>query len=1515
MSDEKHGYSGTEIAIIGLACRFPGARDSRSFWSNLRQGVESLSHLSDGELLRQGVDPALLRRPNYVRAAQVVEDIDCFDAGFFGYNAIEARLMDPQQRLFLECCWHAMEDAGYDPAHTRERTGVYAGSKTNTYLYHLASNPELLRTVNFLQLVLTGDQALLSTRISYKLNLRGPSYAVQTACSSSLVAVHLACQSLLIDECRMALAGGVAIMVPHRVGYLYEEGNILSPDGRCRPFDAKAQGTVFGSGVGVVALKRLEDALADGDHVYAVIRGSATNNDGAEKASFTAPSVEGQAAVILEALAAADVEADSISYVEAHGTGTPLGDPIEILALTQAYRASTDRRPFCALGSVKSNVGHLDAAAGMASLIKTVLALDHAEIPPTLHYEAPNPGIDFAGSPFYVADRLSPWRGEGPRRAGVSSFGFGGTNAHLILEEAPPRHPPRPSRPWQLLVLSARSPQALDEATERLAAHLEAYPEIDLADAAYTLREGRQAFEHRRIAVASSRQEAAATLGGGDLPSGVRQGPGPAVGLLFSGQGSQHAGMGRELYRTEPVFRREYDRCCAILQPLLGIDLRAMDDPARLEQTALAQPALFSLEWSLAQLWMHWGVHPKALAGHSIGEYVAACLAGVFSLEDALALVAERGRLMQEMPSGAMLAVALPEGELAPRLGEELSLAAVNGPADCVVAGPAAAVAALAERLAAEGVKVRPLHTSHAFHSAMMDPVLARFTERVHRVRLAPPEIPCASNLTGGWLTAEQATDPEYWARHLRGTVRFADNVAGLLERCGALLEVGPGTALAVLARRHPARGEEYAVLASLPHPDDQRPESAYLLGTLGQLWIAGVEIDWDAYQRGEERQRVSLPGYPFARERHWVDSPAAIPGIGAAPERTRVTLDKNPDVGHWFYLPVWRPAPAPPAPAPADLAGSWLLFADAAGIAERLAARLREAGAGVALVRPEELENADAYDRLLGELARQGQAPGRIVHLWSLTDPHPEGDRDEAVQRGFGSLMALFQALGRRPLAAPVGVVVVSNGVQAVTGGELLAPEKATLLGPCRVVGKESALIGARSVDLDLPAVAVAADEAWIDRLLAEAAAGAGAADPAVAWRGGERLTEVFEPVRRESVDPAAAPLRERGVYLITGGLGGVGLALAGHLAKSVRARLVLTGRGGLTGERVRRVQELAEMGAEVLVMAADVIDATRMAEVVALARERFGELHGAIHAAGLAGGGLIQVKRPEAAAAVLAPKVRGARSLVEALAGEPVDFLVFLSSLQTVLADFGQADYAGANAFLDTFAAQLRAAGLPALSIDFDNWREVGLLVDSDMPEHLRPWQEELLSQAIDPAEGVEAFRRALGVPRARIAVSTQDLPARIELSRKFAGGRILVELGLASPPARPERRAALGTAAPRPRGGELERRIREVWQRVLAVPSVGLQDNFFDLGGNSLSGMQLIAELNRELDAELSPVQLYDAPTVAALVKYLAPAEPLERAAVLAPRDAPVTGENGWEIAIVGMAGRFPGAAARE
>ncbi|HEX5758263.1 MAG TPA: amino acid adenylation domain-containing protein [Thermoanaerobaculia bacterium] len=897
----------SEIAVVGMAGRFPGAPDLERFWQNLRDGVESIRVFSDEELVAAGLDPALLAEPRLVKARGALDDPDLFDAAFFDFPPREAQLLDPQQRLFLECAWEALEDAGHGAADHRGRVGVFAGVTENTYVLGLLGNADLVRAVGRQAISIANNHDYLPTRVSYKLDLRGPSINVQTACSTSLVAVHLGCRALLAGDCDMVLAGGASVSAREVSGYLYEEGGIASPDGHTRAFDARARGVVGGSGVGVVVLKRLADALADGDTVRAVVRGTASNNDGSLKVGFTAPSVEGQAEAVRAAQRAAGVDPATIRYVEAHGTGTALGDPIEVAALTRAFRETTGERGFCALGSVKTNVGHLDAAAGAAGLIKTVLALEHREIPPSLHFEEPNPAIDFAASPFYVAARLAPWEApEGvPRRAGVSSFGIGGTNAHAVLEEAPEPLPSGPARPAQLLVLSAKTATALERATERLAQWLERRPELaerDLADAAFTLQTGRKAFRHRRALVCRGAGEAVAALRGGDPRRlWTRNAGSPAgVAFLFPGQGAQHPGMGAELYREEPVYREALDRCGALFAAELGFDLgpllhAAPDDAAaaaRLAETAVTQPALFAVEHALAQLWISWGVRPAAMLGHSIGEYVAACLAGVFTLEEAARLVAARGRLMQGLPPGAMLGVPLPEADVAALLAAhpELSLAAVNAPASCVVSGPPEAVAAWQEELGRKGIEVRALRTSHAFHSAMMEPALPAFREVVERVELRPPAVPYLSNLTGSWITAEEATDPDYWVRHLRGTVRFADGLAALLGRPGrALLEVGPGRTLTTLANQHPEKTAAELIAATLPRPKDGGSDLDAALGAAGRLWLAGIEIDWEGLHAPARRRRVPLPTYPFERKRFWVDGrPAAAvapPASGNRPE------------------------------------------------------------------------------------------------------------------------------------------------------------------------------------------------------------------------------------------------------------------------------------------------------------------------------------------------------------------------------------------------------------------------------------------------------------------------------------------------------------------------------------------------------------------------------------------------------------------------------------------------------
>ncbi|HKV10427.1 MAG TPA: acyltransferase domain-containing protein, partial [Thermoanaerobaculia bacterium] len=824
------------------------------------------------------------------------------------------------------------ESAGIDPGRYPGAIGLYGGVTASSYLIsNLLAHPAILREVGAGPLLQGTDRDFLTTQVSYRLGLRGPSVDVQTACSTSLVAAHLACQALLTGDCDVALAGGVSIKVPQRSGYVYQESGPDSSDGHCRAFDAKADGSIYGAGVGLVVLKRLEDAVADGDPIHAVILGSALNNDGSQKVGYTAPSIEGQAAVVAAALDRAGVEPGTIDYVECHGSGTALGDPIEVTALSRAF-GDTGEKGSCALGSVKTNIGHLGAAAGVAGLIKTVLALEHGEIPPSLNFETPNPKIDFARSPFRVNDRLSPWPARGSRRAGVNSLGQGGTNAHVVLEEAPPREPSGPSRPWQLLVLSARTETALEAATDNLAAWLEKNQDASLADAAFTLQVGRRAFPWRRALVCRDGDEARRILAERDprrLLTGREDGGRRPVAFLLSGVGDHYPGMARQLYATEPVFRAALDRCFAILADDLrevffaggeraaegGLDLRRMlgrgeaDEAARrIHRTLYAQPAVFAVEYALAQLWISWGVLPEALLGYSLGEYVAACLAGVFSLEDALPLVAERARWIEELPAGSMLAVPLSEDETRGRLTPGLDLAAVNGPQLCVVSGPPEEVAALARRLEEEGIAARQLPTTHAFHSRGMEPLAARLTERVARLRPAAPRIPLLSNVTGTWLTAGEATDPGYWARHLCGPVRFSDGLTELWKHPSrVLLEVGPGQGLSALALQHPDAGRGRIALPSLPHAHERQDDAAFLFGTLGRLWLAGAAVDWAGLWREERRLRLELPLYPFERRRFWVEAPhlASTPAEKQqAPAPTGLSVYERPSLPRPWVAP-----------------------------------------------------------------------------------------------------------------------------------------------------------------------------------------------------------------------------------------------------------------------------------------------------------------------------------------------------------------------------------------------------------------------------------------------------------------------------------------------------------------------------------------------------------------------------------------------------------------------------------
>jgi amino acid adenylation domain-containing protein len=1474
------------LAVIAMAGRFPGAPDVERFWDNLRTGVEGVRRLSDEELREAGVDDALLRDANYVRARGVLDGSELFDAAFFGYSPRDAELMDPQHRLFLECASDALERAGYNPDVYPGRIGVYAGASANTYLLNAASRPDVMASAGGLQMLIGSGSDFLPTRVSYKLNLRGPSVNVQTACSTSLVAVHQACQSLRNGECDIALAGGVSVGAPVVRGYLFTEGGIGAPDGHCRAFDAQARGTVPGHGVGIVVLKRLADAMRDGDTIHAIIRGTAINNDGAAKVGFTAPSVEGQAEVIAAAHADAGVAAAQISYVEAHGTGTTLGDPIEIAALTRVFGESPDKT--CTIGSVKSNIGHLDGAAGVANLIKVVLAISHRELPPSLHFTTPNPELHLDRTPFEVNTRLRAWSAPGRRLAGVSSFGIGGTNAHVVVEEPPVTAPSDAAQPWQLVPLSAKTPAALDALSQRLANYLGG-DAVPLADAAYTLQVGRRAHSHRRFVVARSAVDAARALAGGGAPpavSGFAETREPAVVFMFSGQGSQYSRMAFGLYDGDAAFRADVDRCAELFEPLLQCDLREVlfgggaGQPAELTQTRLTQPALFAIEYALARMWMRCGVAPAAMIGHSIGEYVAACLAGVFSLEDAVLIVAARGRVMQQQLPGAMLAVMLPAHDVATKLASDISIAAINAPSLTVVAGPAESIAAMESRLAADGVTARRVETSHAFHSPMMAPAAAALADYMRQIKLQAPAIPFVSNVTGTWITAEQATSAEYWARHLREPVQFAGGIGTLAADAGRVfIEIGPGRALAGFTRD--IVGAAVPVLASTRHQRASEDDYAVLLDAIGRAWLAGVTVDWAALHGSARRCRVPLPTYPFERQRYWIDAHKAA--TAAKPERRAIE--------DWLFVPRWK-AVAGPAADDAAL-HRWLVFRDEGGLADRLAARLAARGRDVVTVsaglqfarltssaftidpsRPEH------YAALIRELEASRWRPDAIAHCWTVTgetsaDPPASAD---LIERGFYSLVWLEQAFAAGGAGAPRRLSVVTTHARAVTDGDVVMPAKATLQGPLLVVPAERPGVTCCDIDLKLSEWLAASDD-QIDGLLRDLAT---APEPSIAYRDAQRLVPELEPAPlppapRHATPAANTRLRSQGVYLVTGGFGGIGRSIARELAVRYQARLVLLGRRRLpdragwadylaahgaddrTVQAIEFIRELERAGAEVLPVTGSVTDSAALQAAVQRAKERWGAIHGVMHSAGVPGGGIVHLKTRDAADAVFAPKIAGTEALAAAVDGEALDFFALCSSLTSLIGGAGQVDYCAANAYLDAFAhAYTRRTGRFTVAINWDTWRDVGMAVDTAVPETLLERRATALARGMTPSEGVDVFLRIVAyAPATQVAVSTTGLARSGRATLADTAAPLTAY-------ARPADREYV------PPADEVERVLAAVWQEMIGVDRVSRTDDFFSLGGHSLLATRVIAHVKQRCGVDLSLRTFLEHPTLSGLAE---------------------------------------------
>lgn len=1510
-----------DIAVIGIAGRFPGASNPDNFWKNVLTGVTSITSLSDQDLERVGINRFVYGSPDYVKASPLLANPYDFDADFFNIPPAEAEYMDPQHRIFLECAVEALESAGYDSTRYDGSIGIYAGAGISSYLLSIVRHGSSdLRdsSVERTMVAVGNDKDYLATRVSYKLNLKGPSVTVQTACSTSLVAIHLACHSLLAGESDMALAGGVSVLNHVGGGYRCVEGGMFSPDGRCRPFDVHANGTVFGDGAGVVLLKTLDRARDDGDHIRAVIKGSAINNDGIEKAGYMAPSIGGQAQVIAEALSVAGVPADTLSYVEAHGTGTVVGDPIEFAALSKVFRAAGSRKQLCGLGSVKANIGHLNAAAGTAGLIKMVLALENEVLPPMASYERPNPEIDLANSPFVISTQAVQWpRGKIPRRAGVSSFGVGGTNAHLVVEEAPCVPPSASRKKWHLLALSARTPTALRNAAENLAAHLGAHPQTCIADVAFTLGAGRMVHSHGQAILCTGIDDASDALAGRS-PQRVISGlaaahPRPKIIFMFPGQGSQYVGMGRDLYEDEDsVFRHEIDRCADALDGLLETDLRDVLYPRsdtadrasdRINETAFAQPALFAVSYALARQWISFGVQPHAMIGHSIGEFVAACLSGVFSLEDALKIVAARAQLMQRCPRGSMLAIAARVSDAMPLLDDTLAVAAINGPGAFVVSGPSESVLELQQTLARRNVACSVLKTSHAYHSPLMAPAAAPLTDVVSQVRRISPSIPYVSNISGRWQTAEGATDSRYWANHLLSPVKFADGIALIAqEHPHVLLEVGPGRTLSALAQQNLDPATRTAVLTSLPHSNESGASSTEsLLRALAHLWLQRAPVDWTQVYSGEARRRIPLPTYPFERRRF------VAFGIGSPARPRGGELAESVDGA--FHIPCWnrRALPAQARFQPDAVDAKWLVFANednlSAAFLKLLRARIRDVIVVTAGTRFRDIDdltyqinaqNIEHFRLLFAALRAEFKVPRHIVYLWSATaEPllaPGAAAPEEAFDPVFFCPMYLARAIGESGIADSVRISFVAAGTQEVIGDDMASALGAMVMGPSIVIPMEYPTIETQFIDLPSLPPDDEANEAIASRLVDELALAT--PDAIVAHRGRARWLRTFERVPLRPSSPSDTPtFRQGGVYLITGGLGELGLAVADYLACTVQAKLVLLGRKGLperdqwdalsgdTAESrdiriIRRIREMEKAGAEVMVASADVSCLDAMRDVAAQAYQRFGLVHGIVHAAGIAGVGPIGAKDKAAAMEVLAPKVAGLAVLEQIFHGKDIDFLVSFSSVNALHGHVGQIAYAAANAYLDAFARLGRShCAKKVISINWDAWSEVGMAINTPLPPKLEELRRQWLRYGLLTSDGIEAFARVLAAAYPQVAVSMRDMNVVLTGDSRASRKRISSAEGLAA--AADGNLSARGTH-PRPNmrqqyvapRTDLEKRVTAIWAELLQLDEVGVADDFFELGGHSLLGLQLLPRLRDEFGVDIAQRDLLSGPTVAQL-----------------------------------------------
>lgn len=1477
-----NSYNGLEIAIIGISAKFPCSDDYREYWKNLVGGKELITRFSKEEMAQWGLVNDRQAGEEYVGAEGVLQDKQYFDNAFFDYRQEEAALMDPQTRLFHEHCWKALEDAGYAFNTEKQKIGVFATASENDNWKMYVHNKRKEAAVDPFYVSKISSEKYVSTLVAYKINLKGPVIYLDTACSSSLVAVNMACRSLLTRECQIALAGGVSLNTHKAKGYQYREGMTLSADGHCRVFDSGAGGTVPGEGIGIVALKRLQDAIKDRDHIYAIIKASAVNNDGNDKVGYTAPSVKSQSDCIKLTHKLSGIDPKSISYIEAHGTGTRLGDPIEIKALNDAFGTGSANK-FCAIGSVKSNLGHLDTTAGMAGLIKAVLCLKHRQIPASLHFNDPNPGMELDKGPFYVNGSLTDWKpaGDFPLRAGVSSFGIGGTNAHILLEEAPAPESIDIAASFNVLTLSAKSETALVRYAHALRSFLVEEPAVHLHNMAYTLQTGRKHFAYRRSIVFKNREELMYKLEPAALNNQViKTGNSNAqVVFMFSGAGSQYVNMGKGLYETHATFREDMDKGFALMKELTGGSYKNILYPPgedhRINDMLHTQPVIFIFEYALAKLLMRWGIAPFSMIGHSIGEYVAACISGVFSYEDALRLVVKRGQLMSRMPAGAMLSVSINEEEAGKYLNENISLAAVNAPEQVVFSGDVQSVDRLAEEMEIQDVPHVRLYASIAGHSHMIEDVLEEYRQALEKVKMNPPQIPILSNVTGGYLTREEATAVSYWMRHMRHTVKFSTGISLLLAKNTEkiFIEVGGGHSLTTLLKQQQVNKINPIGINLVRHPKEMEDDVRYLTERLGQLWEQGIQIDWETYHGHEGQRRISLPTYSFDRTPFPTD---VDPFANAITENGPVNETRYNSLKDWIYYPVWKSA-ALPATDTVVKAHGYLFFAPDNELTGLLQSRFLKNGnewveikAGNSYIKCSRNKyiidpaQPSHYKALFDELRKDQVAVTDIIYGWCIgvRSPHLElNATNNEIHRVYFGLVHIVKELLRFGSLGDKKISLLTDSVHRVTGNEEVHPAQSVIIGLLNALSQEYS-VTCRNIDLHLQERV----EEYLDELVAEIENTA--KDRIVAVRYGTRWLQEFQ---RHSLPltKGKSLLKENNTYLITGGLGNVGFIIARYLVQHYRAKIIVTGRKKLPSafgsiapgeeEWIDRLKYLMTIGPGVAYYSTDVADLERFNKTVAAIEKDHGPVHGIIHAAGITDVSqfeLVEDITLQKAFDIFSPKIGGIDNIYRVFKSRSPDFVWITSSLASVLAGISYASYSAANLYLDHFVV--------ARSKELSNWKCIGLSEMLFTDEEVLAENEQQRT-ALKPAELCELFEWSLTVKKHPVIMETvADMSSRIYRTY-IARQQVYLDEDAGSKAAsakaaRPN--LTSNYAAPET---ETEKILVKILEDFFAIENIGVQDSFFELGGDSLKAMVVLKRIKKQFAINLAVKDFFMRPII--------------------------------------------------